>query len=149
MDLFATGDFTGNGITDFLWKNNSTSQTDEWLSSANGGIGSSVWLPSVQGWTLLATGDFTGNGITDFLWRNASTGATSEWLMSASGGLASNPATPSMQGWTLVATGDFTGNGITDILWENTSTARPPNGSCHRTVGWRPLKRRHLPIACP
>ena len=122
--LVATGDFTGNGITDFLWENNSTGQTDEWLSSANGGIGSSVWLPSVQGWTLVATGDFTGNGITDFLWENNSTSQTDEWLMSANGGIGSSVWLPSVQGWTLLATGDFTGNGITDFLWENNSTSQ-------------------------
>src|SRR5262249_49018186 len=112
----ATGDFTGDGVTDVIWQNVSNANVMEWGMSKNGGVASAPPAIAAPG-GLVATGDFNADGITDLMWQDPVTGATTEWLMSANGGIGSIPGTPGAHDWNLVATGDFNGDGPIDLLW--------------------------------
>jgi hypothetical protein len=120
-----SGDFSGDGRSDILWRNDNGMVLD-WLGQANGGFAdnaaASLNNPGT-GWQVAATGDFNGDGRSDILWRN-SNGMVLDWLGQANGGLAdnagaslSNPGTA----WQVAATGDFNGDGRSDILWRNAS----------------------------
>ena len=142
------GDFSGNGMSDILFRNASTGQT--YIDMMNG---SSVnWAASGftsaratnLDWSVAAIGDFTGDGDSDILWRydnvsNASdplNGALYEWDMNGttvvSQGLLSQQ--PGSANWQVEGTGDFTGNGRSDILfrYEDAANASDPlNGATY------------------
>jgi autotransporter passenger strand-loop-strand repeat protein len=124
----ATGDFTGGGLDDLLWRNTSNGEVDVWTTSNNGssvsfaGQGLSV-VP--LDWQLQqSTADFTGDGLDDLAWRNTTTGELDLWLTNPG-----SPLTFTEQGLAVVPTAfaiqsfaDFNGDGKADILWRNTST---------------------------
>ena len=116
--VVAIGDFNADGITDILWKNDSTGATSEWLMG-NGTMASNPATLGAAGWDVIATGDFNGDSTTDIMWKTATGGITSEWLMSPDGGILSNPTSiPATPGWDVIATGDFNGDGIADLMWK-------------------------------
>jgi hypothetical protein len=124
--VVGVGDFTGNGTSDILWQNPTTSNVDEWQLS-NGKWAASVVLGSHpgSGWQIAGIGDFTGNSISDILWTNSSNGQvqTDIWELSSSGQwTASVQPGQHPAGYNVVGIGDFTGNGTDDILWQNPTT---------------------------
>ena len=133
--IVGTGDFNGDGKTDFLWVNVSDQTMQIW--GMNGGrVQSRMTVVAENGspehsaapWHIVGTGDFTGDGKADILWVNVSDGSMQIWAMDggrvtgrltvvAENGKPEHSAAP----WHIVGTGDFTGNGKADILWVNAS----------------------------
>ena len=130
----APNDFTGNGISDLLWRQSSTGMLAMWLM--NGSSITSSQAPTYEGttvtpgstWSVAGIGDFNGDGNDDILWRN-SNGSLAMWLMD--GSTIQSSAAPTYQGsavspdssWSVAGIGDFTGNGDDDILWRQSSGA--------------------------
>ena len=125
-----TGDFNGDGKTDFLLKNPGYGSTPVFLSNGDG-----TWSISNNGtpWvnepnTQVITGDFNGDGKTDFLLKNPGYGSTPVFLSNGDGTWSiSNNGTP----WvnepnTQVITGDFNGDGKTDFLLKNPGYGSTP-----------------------
>ena len=119
----AHSDFSGDGLSDLLWRNSDGTVTD-WLGTSTGSF-SGNWdnLHNNPGasWQVVGTGDFNGDGLSDIVWRN-SDGTVTDWLGQANGSfsgnwdnLHNNPGSS----WQVVGTGDFNGDGFTDILWRN------------------------------
>jgi len=133
--IVGTGDFTGDGKTDFLWVNTSDQTMQIWAMDGER-VRQRITVIAENGspersaapWHVVGTGDFNGNGKADILWRNASDRTLQIWTMDggrvtgrqtvvAEGGTPEHAAPP----WHIVGVGDFTGNGKADILWHNAS----------------------------
>lgn len=76
-------DANGDGRTDLIWRQASTSNHVVRLMNGTNQIGG-FSLADGDGWQLVATGNFDadGSGISDLLWRDTLTGRVSQWLMS-------------------------------------------------------------------
>ena len=70
------GDFTGDGLSDVLWRN--VSSGENYLFPMNGTtiLGSENYVRTVAdlSWGIAAVGDYDGDGSADVLWRNGSSG---------------------------------------------------------------------------
>jgi hypothetical protein len=89
----ATGDFNGDGIDDFLLRQDG-GQLTEWLGTANGsfvnnGAAASLFLDN--DWQIVGVGDFNGDTIDDIVIRN-SQGWVTDWLGTANGSFTNNGA---------------------------------------------------------
>ncbi len=93
-----TGDFNGDGKTDYMWNNGGWQVA---LSNGNGFDAPKYWLPSNGGVNgsqehsagYMFTGDFNGDGKTDYMWNNGgwqvvtSAGPVSDLLVQMTNGL--------------------------------------------------------------
>ena len=126
--LEASGDFTGSGPDQLLWRNTSTGDVFLWNTTPSAGTVSITGqdLGAVAtSWQIQGVGDFNNDGKTDILWRNTSTGDVGLWDSVAGAGsfdvtFVDFGAVASV--WQIQGVGDFTGDGKADVLWRNTST---------------------------
>ena len=118
-NVVGTGDFSGDGIDDFLRVNTEGYVVGE-MSNGNGTFTPQVLNLKNAGWDILGTGDFNGNGTSDVLIANPTAasdtvGLLGYWESGVSWTLI-NGYSPE---WTMVSTGDFNGDGKCDMLWKN------------------------------
>jgi hypothetical protein len=120
----ATHDFSGDCLSDIVWRNTS-GQLAMWFMNGTTLIGGGSPGTVTTDWIVAGTGDFNGDGFGDIVWRNTTTGQVSVWLMNGATVLASSgsPGTVTTD-WVIAGTGDFNGDGNTDILWRNTTTGQ-------------------------
>ena len=125
-------DFTGDGESDLLWRNQQTDQTQIWTLKngayvSNALLGNAPAIGANSPWTIVGTADFTGDGQADLLWRNQQTDQTFIWTLKngayVSGALLGNsPSVGANSPWRIVGVADFTGDGQADFLWRNQQT---------------------------
>ena len=127
LKLGATGDFDGNGTTDFIWVNKATGAATGWSMNTSGQVNGVTPLPSADGYAFLASGDYNGDGTDDLLWRDLETGGAFQWVM-VDGEVSSQSPQLDAKGLDFVSAGDFDQDGNTDFLWKNQA-----DGS---TVAW-------------
>ncbi|WP_338029150.1 FG-GAP-like repeat-containing protein [Gloeobacter kilaueensis] len=130
--IVGTGDFTGDGKTDILWRYQGTGSKQGYVQiwQMNGtSYVTAINLDPVTdlNWQIVGTGDFTGDGKTDILWRYQGTGSkqgyNQVWQMNGTSYVSSiNLNTTTDLNWQIVGTDDFTGDGKTDILWRYQGT---------------------------
>ena len=133
-NVAATGDFSGDGKADILWRQNGGSLV---LWSMNGSTIASSDSLTFRGkpvspdasWSVAGTGDFDGNGKTDILWRQSAGGALAIWSMNDSSVTSSasvlyqgNKVMPDAS-WSVAGIGDFNGDGFADVLWRNSNNS--------------------------
>ena len=121
-DLVGSGDLDGDGIADFVWRNESNGVIGYWIMGGDGQPAFWDTFPQ-QGsisWDLVGVGDFDGNGRSDILWMNIATRQLVVWYFEANlqldlpvGFFSSNG--PSMSHVAGVA--DYDNDGVVDILW--------------------------------
>jgi hypothetical protein len=119
----AANDYNQDGVSDLLWRNQTTGDLYEWSMSNGQPAVSNIYLGQVSGWNEVGTGDFFGAGTSDLLWQSQATGDVYEWTMS--NGLHTGTADSylgNLSGWTEIGVGDFYGAGTSDLLWQNQST---------------------------
>ena len=117
-----SGDFNGDGRSDILWHNFTTTANVVWFFNSNGQFSSQTVLPSsTNNWTPLGSGDFNGNGTDDILWQNTANNTNEIWTMSGGQFVHQTtlPSTGGGGGWTFAGVGDFNADGTDDILWHN------------------------------
>lgn len=115
----ATGDFNGDGISDFV--GNKNGYLVDYQMNSLGKIQNTVYLAYVPGWNVVGTGDYNNDGRTDIVLQNGGTIIT--WIMGASGAVASTNSLGNVAGtWNVAATGDFNGDGRADTLLRNSTT---------------------------
>ena len=124
----ATGDFNGDGKSDFLFQNANDGACYVWQMDGLNIAGAGQVGPAVgTAWQIKATGDFNGDGKSDLLFQNANDGACFIWQMEglniAGAGLV-GPAVGTA--WQIKATGDFNGDGKSDLLFQNAN-----DGACY------------------
>ena len=86
------GDFNGDGISDILWRDQTSGVVTDYIGTAGGGMtdnASHLWLNPGTNWSVASIGDYNGDGISDILWRDQ-TGVITDYLGNSSGGLSDN-----------------------------------------------------------
>jgi hypothetical protein len=122
LDRRAADGFTGNDISDILYRNSSTGDT--WFEQMSNGT-FAAWRhvgPTPSAYAVVGVGDFTGNGTDDILLRNGTTGDIGFYQMSNGVSTGWHDINAASTSYGVVGVGDFTGNGTDDILWRNAST---------------------------
>jgi Lectin C-type domain len=144
-------DFTGDKVSDILWRNNVTGENLIWKMRA-GTSGTQPYFDSLyriagvpvnntDRWEIEGTADFDNDGISDILWHNYNStgndiGANIIWGMQAGGDL--NPAkfsvvtpavpyNPPASEWEIESVADFTGDNIPDIVWRDYGSSQGTN----------------------
>jgi FG-GAP-like repeat/RTX calcium-binding nonapeptide repeat (4 copies) len=119
-----TGDFSGDGKADILWRNDLDDRVVLWTMDGTNVVSSvATSTPTLdQKWKAAGTGDFNGDGKADMLWRNDD-GSVALWQMNATAVTSISTSTPRLDSsWKINGTADFNGDGKSDILWRNTTT---------------------------
>lgn len=112
-DVAVVGDFTGDGRSDVLWKNDNDRFLVLWVSSGDG-YAQQLVGGYEPGMTLVGGGDYNGDGRYDVLWRGG--GRIKAWLMNGERVAASMEAP--MPAWMQVlGSGDFDGDGRSDVVY--------------------------------
>jgi hypothetical protein len=122
----ATGDLTGDGFTDLIWRNRLTGANYIWSLDGAGNFLSRIDLPGITdnlNWRIGGTGDFNGDGNIDIVLRDPTTDTSIIWIMNrtALAGIEFLPSTGSSN-WQIQATGDFDLDGRSDIVLRNQAT---------------------------
>ncbi len=120
----APEDFNGDGISDVLFRQDSSGDTGYYQLNSNG---------TLQGWhdiggsstaySAVGTGDFNGDGISDVLFRNASSGDVGFYQLNNNGTLQGwHDIGGSSTAYDVAGVGDFNGDGVSDVLFRNAAT---------------------------
>lgn len=145
-------DFNGDGMSDVLWFNPTTSQLGYWTMSigvptasdrAISHTATRTWQIAT-GYFAAAVGDFNGDGYADIVFTSA---ARDLWLWTNNkqGRFKSTRIYDYPAGWQLVGSGDVDGDGFDDLLWLN------PDGcqfAYWRMQGGKRIGSRTMPVAC-
>ena len=128
----ATGDFNGDGMSDFLFQNANDGRCYIWeldglniIDRGHGQVGPAIGLS----WQVKDTGDFNGDGKSDILFQNSDDGSCYIWeldglmIINSGYGLGAPAQHPT---WEIKATGDFNGDGKSDVLFQSSI-----DGSCY------------------
>ncbi len=123
----APNDIDGDGLSDLIWFNASTSQFAYWISSPNNAKTSYVRdsyriFNITRGYYIGAVGDFNGDRKADLVWTSANNDLymwTSTGTSFQSAYIGTYPT-----GWQLIGAGDIDGDGDADLLWWNESTCQ-------------------------
>lgn len=112
----AAGDFNGDGIDDFLVRNDVSGS----YSYMNGGITASpVAVGTIPGRTPIAIADFDGDGKDDIILRD---NVNTSWVSYLSGASPSGTPIGSIAGREIIGVADFNGDGREDLLLQDTTT---------------------------
>ena len=134
--LSATGDFSGDGKADILWRNTTSQKLVIWTMNGSAKTGNILPSPDQAvdaNWEVAAAADFNGDGTRDLLWYNQTSGKIVLWFMNTSvvrtNGQFTNPSTVGNNNWKVLAVGDF-GKGpggvydTQDIVWQNDTSKK-------------------------
>jgi hypothetical protein len=116
------GDFNGDGTSDLLWFNPTTSQVGYWLMAARPGLRPPASITATHtygvtpGYFVGAAGDLTGDGYADLVFTSASRDLWL-WTNSRTGGWRSTRIGSYPDAWQLIGAGDIDGDGYDDLLW--------------------------------
>jgi hypothetical protein len=114
-----TGDFTGDGRADILWRDDAGRVVLWEMGGAT--IVSNTLVADVPTTSQIQdTADFTGDGMTDILWRDAD-GTIRVWEMDGATVVSHTTVATLPDHWQFAATGDFNGDARFDILWRDTA----------------------------
>ncbi|MGW8743967.1 FG-GAP-like repeat-containing protein [Streptomyces sp. NPDC055794] len=139
--ITASGDLTGDGLTDLVAAEKSTGRLYLYSGTATGGLGARK-LIGTGGWnamnTLVGTGDTNGDGHPDLYARQAATGQLWLYPGTGSGGLGARKLIGT-GGWNsmahLVAVGDVNGSDTPDLV-AVTNDSYTRDGSLYG-AGWQ------------
>jgi hypothetical protein len=114
-----TGDFTGDGRADVLWRETSGRVVLWEMNGATIVTNTSVADVPVTS-QIEDTADFTGDGMNDILWHDQD-GTVRVWEMNGATVVSDTTVGTLGDHWNVEGTGDFNADSRFDILWRNTS----------------------------
>ena len=137
------GDFDGDGLPDFFWRERSNGQNYYFINNSSGttvafNSYSNKVDPADVVWGDFESGDWNGDALTDFVWFDSDTGANKLFVLDQSFNVSTsnNPVDPSeldeIEAYypcstqllclgtfrTRLRVADWNGDGVTDILWD-------------------------------
>lgn len=116
-------DLNGNGTSDLIWFNSSTSSMAYWLMNNTTTV--STGLLSVgPTFRIAGTGDLDGDGRSDIIWRDNATNYHYLWRSRGDGTFDTPFLGAIGAGWAIAKTADINGDGRDDLIWENTGTGQ-------------------------
>jgi len=121
--IVGTGDFTGDGKTDILWRHSGDGAFQIWFMDGakitrRANVVDEQGKPMLgddRSWSIVGTGDFNADGRTDILWRHRGDGTLQIWCMDGAR-ITHRPTVVDEQGvpmrtedtsWRIVGTGRF------------------------------------------
>ena len=129
LKLHTMGDFSGEGMPDLLWHNETTGEVGTWIGTGPEGLNVDhdtrlSWNVKGSDWQAKTTADFNNDGAPDVLWHNPTTGDVAVWIMGGPGNLQVQRGVTlnwNVKGttWLLKGAADFNADGNVDILWHN------------------------------
>jgi hypothetical protein len=126
-EIVGMGDFTGDGVADVVWQQQSTDLVAIWAMNGTSYLRSES--PTGQGvmgknWTIRAVGDMDGDGKPDLIWQHRANGQVAAWIMNGPKYVQSRNITGQTgeKGASIVGAGDFDGDERTDLVWYNEQT---------------------------
>ncbi|MGY4171593.1 beta strand repeat-containing protein [Bradyrhizobium sp. USDA 4529] len=144
VGLPAASDFNRDGVSDVLFRDDSTGDTGFYQLNNDGSFGG--WhdiAGSSTAYSVVGVGHFNGNGVSDVLFRNNTTGDTGFYQMNSNGTFQGwHDIAGSSKAYSVVGVGDFNSDGISDVLFRNNSTGDTgfyqlnSNGTFQ---GWHPI----------
>jgi len=118
-----TGDFNGDGRTDFLLVHDASGLLEGMLSNGDGTFAPVILDRVGAGRELLGTGDFNGNGRDDVMEADPTGVAKNVGLLGfRDGGRTWDLFAGYANRWEFVTTADFNGDGTSDMLWRTAVT---------------------------
>jgi FtsP/CotA-like multicopper oxidase with cupredoxin domain len=118
----ATHDFSGDSLSDILWRNSSSGATVAWLMNGGQVTESGTIATVPNNWKIVGQRDFNGDGKADLLWRDTNTGTVVLWLMNGLQVTQSITVATVASNWVLAGVADFNGDGKADLLWRDSNT---------------------------
>ncbi|MGY1410412.1 FG-GAP-like repeat-containing protein [Luteimonas sp. A611] len=112
----AYSDFNGDGLSDVVWRNNSSGQNQLWASP---GFGSQALTGADSTWLHAGIGDFNGDGMSDLVWRRGTT--TLIWYSGNSNTRATLTSLAAQ--WQISGVGDLNGDGKDDLVLRDSRTS--------------------------
>jgi hypothetical protein len=111
--LVATGDLTGNGQDELIWRNGA--DLEMWLMNGSAVSARRSLRTAPSTWRLVGTGDFDGDGHDDLLWRHSKKKNYRVWFM---GGAEMNrsAAVDLSSRWSVSGIADMNDDGMDDLL---------------------------------
>lgn len=146
------GDFNGDGMSDVLWFNPTTSQIGYWTMQINvptpvdraiSHKDSRIWQVA-SGYFAGAVGDFNGDGYADIVFTSAARDLWM-WTNDKQGHFKSTRIYDYPAGWQLVGSGDVDGDGYDDLLWVNPDECQ---FAYWRMQGATRIGSKTIPTAC-
>jgi peptidyl-Asp metalloendopeptidase len=116
-------DLNGNGTSDLIWFNTTTSSMAYWWmnNTATTGTGLFAVGPTFR---IAGTGDLDGDGRADIIWRDSATNYHYLWRSRGDGTFDTPFLGAIGTGWAIAGTADINGDGRDDLIWENTGTGQ-------------------------
>ncbi len=112
--------FSGNGTSDFLFRNANNGTVVVWEVTGATQNSAAVAGGAPADWTLVGTGDLNGDGRDDMVWRHTS-GGVAGWLMNGAVATSTAMIGGAPNEWQLAGIGDFNFDGRDDFIWRNST----------------------------
>jgi hypothetical protein len=116
-----SGDFSGNGKQDILWRNMQTGEVDIWFMDGASVVSQANLGTVGLNWQIVGTADFTGDGRSDILWQNTADGSFGIWVMNGSSYAGYGFPSQGSE-WAIVGVANLGHTGPGAIFWRNVGT---------------------------
>ncbi len=116
-------DLNGNGTSDLIWFNTSSSTMAYWWLNNTTVTGTGQFAIGST-FRIAGTGDLDGDGRADIIWRDSTTNYHYLWRSRGDGQFDTPFLAAIGPGWSIARTADLNSDGRDDLIWENVGTGQ-------------------------